>query len=58
MKKLGGGIRIYKYYKGIHNITLEIKYPFPLIKEILDVICKVKFFPEFNIIITFNRIRV
>ena len=35
-----------------------MKYPLPLIKEILDTIYKAKIFTKLDIIITFNRIRI
>ena len=35
-----------------------MKYPLPFIKEILNIIYKVKIFTKLDIIITFNRIQI
>ncbi|EGO53545.1 hypothetical protein NEUTE1DRAFT_50873, partial [Neurospora tetrasperma FGSC 2508] len=42
VRKLGSGVRICVNYRGINNISLKNKYLLLLIKEILDVIYRVK----------------
>ncbi|EGZ67879.1 hypothetical protein NEUTE2DRAFT_32043, partial [Neurospora tetrasperma FGSC 2509] len=49
IKKLGGRIYIYVNYRSINNITLKIRYPLLLIKEILNIIYYTKVFTKFNI---------
>ncbi|KAI0992366.1 hypothetical protein K3495_g15820, partial [Podosphaera aphanis] len=43
-KKPGGGIRICHDFRGINAITMKNRYPLPLIKETLDLICGAKIF--------------
>ena len=58
VKKPGSGVRVCIDYKGINNIIFKSQYLFPLIKEIFDIIYYIKIFIKFNIIITFNYIRI
>ena len=58
IKKPGGGVYIYVNYRGINNITFKIRYLLLFIKEILNIIYKIKIFIKLNIISAFNRIRV
>ncbi|KAI0992789.1 hypothetical protein K3495_g15396, partial [Podosphaera aphanis] len=57
-KKPGGGIRICHDFRGINNLTLRNRYPLPLIKETLDLVCNAKIFTKVDVISAFNRIRI
>ncbi|KAI0991773.1 hypothetical protein K3495_g16414, partial [Podosphaera aphanis] len=57
-KKPGGGIRICHDFRGINNLTLKNRYPLPLIKETLDLVCNAKIFTKVDVISAFNRIRI
>jgi hypothetical protein len=57
-RKPGGGVRICVDYRGVNNVTLKNRYPLPLIKETLNVICKAKIFTKLDVIAAFNRVRI
>jgi hypothetical protein len=40
--KPGGGVRICQDYQGLYTITIKNRYPLPLIREILDALCRTK----------------
>jgi hypothetical protein len=56
--KPGGEMRICQNYKGLNNITIKNRYLLPLIREILDSICRAKHYTKLNIIAAFNNIRI
>jgi hypothetical protein len=56
--KSGGGMRIYQNYKGLNNIIIKNRYLLPLIREILNSICRAKYYIKLNIIAAFNNIRI
>jgi hypothetical protein len=56
--KPGGGMRIYQDYKGLNNIIIKNQYPLPLIREILNSICRAKHYIKLDIIAAFNNIRI
>jgi hypothetical protein len=58
VQKLGDGVRIYVDYRGINNVTMQSRYPIPLIKETFDSIYKVQIFTKLDVIAAFNRMRV
>ena len=45
-------------YKGLNSIIIKDHYPLPLILDILDYLIEVKVFIKFNLIITYNKIRI
>ena len=45
-------------YQSLNNITKKNHYPLPLIKEILNVILKVRYFIKLNITAVFYKIRI
>ena len=45
-------------YRGLNDITIENRYPLPLIKETLSNILKVRYFTKLNITAVFYKIRI
>lgn len=58
VRKPGGGLRVYIDYRGLNEITIKNRYPIPLIRETLNKLAKARYFSKFDIIATFNNIRV
>ncbi|KAL2015900.1 hypothetical protein VTK56DRAFT_4647 [Thermocarpiscus australiensis] len=58
VRKPGGGIRICVDYRAVNNASVKNRYPIPLIKEMLDAICKAKIFTKLDVIAAFDRVRV
>jgi len=56
--KPGGGVRIYQNYRGLNNITIKNRYPFPLIRETLDALVNAKFYTKLDIIAVFNNLHI
>jgi hypothetical protein len=54
----GGGIRVCVDYRALNEINIKNWYPIPLVTETLDRLSKAKVFSKFDIIHTFNRIRM
>ena len=52
--KLEGGLRFYVDYRQLNAITIKNRYLLPLIKKILEGICKAKIYSKIDIIAAFN----
>jgi len=51
-------LRIYVNYKALNTFIIKNRNILLLIKEILQQLCKIKFYNKFNIIAIFNKIRM
>ena len=58
IKKPGGGLRFCVDYRALNAITVKNCYPLPLVKEILERVCKAKIFSKIDIIVAFNKLRI
>lgn len=58
VKKPGGGLRLCVDYRAVNAVTIKNRYPIPRIREMLDRLCKAKFYTKFDIVAAFNTIRV
>ena len=56
--KPGGGVRICQDYRGLNNVTVKNRYPLPLIRETLDVLCNAKVYTKLDVIAAFNKLRI
>ena len=43
-------------YHGLNALTVKNKYPLPLIRKILDRLCKAVYFIKLDIVVAFNKI--
>jgi hypothetical protein len=57
-KKPGGGIRVCVDYRGLNAVTAKNRYPIPLIRETLDLLCHAKYYTKLDVIAAFNRLRI
>jgi len=58
LKKLNKRLRIYVNYKVFNIFTIKNRNILLLIKEILQQLCKTRFYNKFNIILIFYKIRI
>ena len=58
VRKPGGGLRFYVDYRAFNEITTKNRYPTPLIKETLNILCKARHYLKIDIIAAFNKLRV
>ncbi|KAI1663559.1 RNA-directed DNA polymerase [Pyrenophora tritici-repentis] len=58
VKKPGGGLRFCVDYRGLNAITVENRYPIPLIQETLNRLSKAGYYIKLDIIAAFNRLRI
>ena len=58
VRKPDGTLRICVDYRGLNKITTKNRYPLPLIGELLDRICRAKFFTKFDVRDGYNRLRM
>ncbi|TKA72817.1 hypothetical protein B0A49_05481 [Cryomyces minteri] len=58
VKKPGGGLRFSVDYRALNAITVNDRYPLPLIKETLDRMSKAVIFSKLDVIDAFNRLRI
>jgi hypothetical protein len=58
VKKPDGTLRLCVDYRGLNKITTKNRYPLPLIGELLDRICRAKYFTKFDIRDGYHRLRV
>jgi hypothetical protein len=58
VKKADGTLRLCVDYRGLNKITTKNRYPLLLIGELLDRICKAKYFTKFDIQDGYNRLRM
>jgi hypothetical protein len=58
VKKADGSLRLCVDYRGLNKITTKNRYPLPLIGELLDRICRAKYFTKFDIRDGYNRLRM
>ena len=58
VKNPGGGLQFCVDYCGLNDLTIENKYPLPLIRETLDRLCKAVYFTKLDIIAAFNTIQI
>ena len=57
-KKPGGGLRMCIDYRALNAITKKSRYLLPLIHEMLNNICKAKWFTKLDVIAAFHNIRL
>ena len=57
-RKPGGGLRFCVDYRQLNAMTIKNRYSLPLIKEILECICKAKIYSKIDIIAAFNHLRM
>lgn len=53
-RKPGGGIWVYVNYWGLNNVIVKNYYFILLIREILNMLSKAKYFTKLDIIVVFN----
>ena len=58
VKKLDKKLRIYIDYRALNALTIKNRNALPLIREIIIKLYFVKIFTKFDIIATFNKIRI
>ena len=58
VKKPEGGLRFCVDYRALNTITINNCYPLPLIREMLDQLCKAVWYTKLDIISAFNCIRM
>ena len=58
VKNPGGGLQFCVDYCGLNDLTIENKYPLPLIRETLNRLCKAVYFTKLDIIAAFNTIQI
>jgi len=51
-------LRVYIDYKNLNTLTIKNRNTLLLIWEILQQLCKIKYYNKFNIIVVFNKIRI
>ena len=52
------GKRTLSDYRGLNAVTVKNRYPLPLIRETLDLLCEAKYYTKLDIIAAFNRVRI
>ena len=57
-RKSEGGLQFCVNYRQLNAMTIKNQYLLPLIKEILELICKAKIYRIINIIAAFNCLRM
>ena len=55
-RKTGGGLQFCVDYKQLNIMSIKNQYLLPLIKEILERICKAKIYSKIDIITRFNSL--
>ena len=58
IKKPNKRLRVYINYKILNAFIIKNRNAFPLIYKILNRLCNVKQYSKFNVITTFNKIRI
>lgn len=58
VKKAGGGWRFCVDYRALNKVTLQDRYPLPLIKETLRSLARAKWFTKLDVRSAFHRLRV
>lgn len=58
VKKPNRGLRICIDYRALNALTIKNRNVSPLIRKIITKLCTAKIFIKFNIITTFNKIRI
>ena len=58
IKKPDGGLRIYIDYRALNTLTIWNRNTLLLVKETLARLYTARFYSKFNIIVTFNEIRI
>ncbi len=58
MKKLKKGLKVYIDYRVLNTLTIKNRNVFPLIREILSRLYKIKYYSKFDVIAVFNEIRI
>jgi len=51
-------LRVYVNYKDFNALTIKNRNTLLLIQEILQQLCKIKYYSKFDIIVVFNEIRI
>ncbi len=57
-KKPDGSLRLCVDYRGLNNLTIKNRYPFPLIGEALDRLSRAKQFTQLDLTSAYHRIRI
>ena len=58
VRKPGGGLRFCVDYRALNEITTKNRYPTPLMRETLNMLCKARHYSKIDIIAAFNKLRV
>ena len=58
IKKKDGTLRLCVNYRGLNAITVQDRYPLPLIPEIMDHLAQAKVFTRLDLITAYNLIRI
>ena len=58
VRKPGGGLRFYVDYRALNEIIIKNRYPIPLMRETLNILCKARYYSKIDIIAAFNKLRV
>lgn len=58
VKKPSGRLRVCLDYRGLNALIIKLRYPIPLIQEILNRVLGKEWFSKIDVIAVFNRIRI
>ena len=58
VKKPGGGLRFYVDYRALNKLSLQDRYPIPLVKETLRLLSGARWFTKMDVRSAFHRIRI
>ena len=58
VKKKDGSLRLCIDYRGLNAITIQDRYPLPLIPEILDRLARARVFTRLDMIAAYNLVRI
>ena len=58
IRKPSGGLRLCVDYRGLNNITINNRYPLPLVGEALDRLGRAKEYTQLDLIHAYHRVRI
>jgi hypothetical protein len=58
VRKRNGRLRVCVDYRALNTLTVEDRYPIPLIRETLDKLSKARYFTKLDIVVAFNNLRI
>ncbi len=58
VKKKDGTLRPVQDYRKLNEMTIKNRYPLPLISELIDKLCRAKYFTKFDIRWGYNNVQI